>query len=328
MQRIAITGSSGHYGCAVIAALRRTFPDSIVLGLDVVDPSGIRPDEFVRCDVLSDELAGHLERFRPDTLIHLAFIVNPIRDQQRMRAVNVQGTRNVLSAAAAVRPERILVSSSATAYGAWPDNPVPMAETQPLRERAQYQYSVDKVCVEQLLAEFADRHPEIAFSWTRPCMIYGSGLSNYLTDFILRGPLIVLPGNSDTPMQFIHLDDVADATLEILRSGAAGAFNLAPDDWFTLSDLARWSGRLCLPVSFAACRIFTSVWWNLRLPFFRFPSGLWYFIRYPWVVSPVRLRRELGFRFRYSSRQVIAMLLEDAGRLAETPEELIQPAVE
>jgi len=315
MERVAITGSSGFYGKAVIEALRRSRPQVEILGLDVVQPTESAPDRFERCDVLSPDVERLLQEFRPDTVVHLAFIVNPIRDESRMHAVNVDGTQNVLTAATNVGAVRVLVSSSATAYGAWDDNPVPMTEDHPLRARAEYRYADDKVHVERMLKEFADEHPEIAVSWTRPCMIYGPGLTNYLTEFIVKGPLIALPGSNNTPLQFIHLEDVADASVAILTANARGAFNLAPSDWFTLRDLGRWSGRRCLPVPMQACLLFTKIWWGLRLPFFNFPSGLWYFIRYPWVVAPQRLEREIGFRCRRSSRDVITQLLKDSGKL-------------
>jgi UDP-glucose 4-epimerase len=319
IDKVAITGCSGFYGRAVIAALRRRCSGVEIHGLDVVPPQDHPPDHFVCCDVLSQEFTQHIAAFRPDTVIHLAFIVNPIRDEERMHTVNVRGTEAVLQATAAAEAQRLLVASSATAYGAWPDNPVPMTEDQPLRPRAEYRYADDKVKVERLLETFAEQHSGIAVSWTRPCMIYGPGLSNYLTEFILNGPLIALPGGNDTQLQFIHVDDVADGSVSILQADARGAFNLAPDDWFTLRDLAQWSGRRCVGVPLAFCLLFTKIWWALRLPWFSFPSGLWYFIRYPWVVSPARMERELNFRCRMSSREVVTQLLQDAGKCVMQP---------
>jgi UDP-glucose 4-epimerase len=316
LQRVAITGSSGFYGRGVISAIRQKFPDATILGLDVVEPVSDSPDTFVKCDVLSDELQTQLKQFDPDTVIHLAFVVNPMRDESLMHRINVEGTRNVFNAVSEIRPQRLLVSSSATAYGGWPDNPVPMAEDWQLRARSEYRYADDKVLVEKMLAEFSEQHPEMAVSWTRPCIIYGPGVSNYLTDFILNGPLIALPGGNDTELQFIHIDDVAAATLTILQNGGRGAFNVAPGDWLTLRDLARLSDRICVPVPFAACRAFTYFWWALRLPLFRFPAGLWYFIRYPWVISPTRLTEEFGFQFSNSSLDTVRLLLNDAGKLS------------
>ena len=47
--------------------------------------------------------------------------------------MDVNGTHNVLEAAAAAGTAQVLVTSSATAYGAFPDNPVPLTEDDPVR---------------------------------------------------------------------------------------------------------------------------------------------------------------------------------------------------
>ena len=43
-----------------------------------------------------------------------------------MYDIDVNGTQNVLEAASAAGVEHLLVASSTTAYGAFPDNPVPL----------------------------------------------------------------------------------------------------------------------------------------------------------------------------------------------------------
>jgi UDP-glucose 4-epimerase len=314
-QRVLITGSSGFYGRAVVGAIRKHWPSARVFGLDVVSAKTNHPDEFELCDITSPKLRQYVLDFLPDTLIHLAFVVNPLRDEEKMHAVNVGGTRNVLAAAADAQPARLLISSSATAYGAWPDNPIPMTENQPLRARTEYRYADDKFQVEGLLADFSQSHPALSVSWTRPCMIYGPGMSNFMTTLFTVPPVLTLPGGSNSPMQLVHLEDVAEATLAILNAEARGPFNLAPPDWFTIRDLAKLSGRFAVSVPFAACRAVTACWWALHLPIFRFPAPLWYFIRYPWVVAPERLMTEVGFQFRHSSADVIRQLLRDAGKL-------------
>lgn len=316
-QRILVTGSSGFYGRALIGAIRKEWPAAKILGLDVVAPMTDAPDTFELCDITSPKLREHVVSFQPDTILHLAFVVNPMRDENRMHQINVEGCRNLLSAASAVKPARVFVASSATAYGAWPDNPVPMSEEQPLRARTDYRYASDKVQVENLLSEFSAAHPTITVSWTRPCIIYGPGMSNFMTPLFTVPPILTLPGGDNPQMQFVHLDDVANATIAILCGDARGPFNVAPPDWVTMKDLAKMSGRLAVPVPFALCRAVTACWWALRLPIFLFPAPLWNFIRYPWVVSPERLTSQLGFQFRYSSEDVIRMLLKDAGKLRE-----------
>ena len=309
----------------MIAAIRRRHPAATILGLDVVAPGSDAPDQFELCDITSPRLKEFCTSSRPDTIVHLAFVVNPQHNEMRMNKINVDGTRNLLDAVKAARPARLLVSSSATSYGAWADNCIPLTEQHPLRPRTEYRYANDKFQVEEMLHEYAATEPQVKVSWTRPCMIYGPGMSNFITALFTATPLLPLPGGDNSPMQFVHLDDVANATLKILESHATGPFNVAPNDWFTMKDLAHMRGRPALRIPFAACRGFTACWWALRLPIFTFPPSLWYFIRYPWIVSSKRLEHETGFQFRYSSREVIQQLLQDAGVLRNPFREFPKP---
>lgn len=315
MNRVAIIGSSGHYGQAMIRELRRSHPNAKLLGLDVVDAAeNAEPDEFRKCDVRSPETQQALIDFEPDTILHFAFIVDPIRDDARMHDVNVNGAKNVLEATTKIQPRRLLMASSATAYGAWPDNPVPMPETQPVRGRPEYRYSKDKDQIESMLVEFARQNPNIKVSCTRPAIIYEEGVKNYLTTFISTGPLIVLPSGNDTEMQFVHSDDVVAATRLILENNAEGAFNIGPNDWLTLSDMAKMSNRSVIKLPFAVCKMITTLWWGLRLPLYKFPPSLWYFIRFPWIVEPRRLTQELGYEFKFSSRETLQQMFDHTRR--------------
>src|SRR5687767_775713 len=82
-----------------------------------------------------------LSRHEIDALIHLAFLLNPIRDEARMYDVDVNGTQAVLQAAGQVGTKQVLVTSSATAYGAFPDNPKPIAEDWPVRGAPDFSYA-------------------------------------------------------------------------------------------------------------------------------------------------------------------------------------------
>ncbi|MFK7819514.1 MAG: NAD-dependent epimerase/dehydratase family protein [Planctomycetaceae bacterium] len=311
LNRVAIVGGSGFYGHALIRELRRSHPSATILSLDVAEPRETgAADEFVKLDVRSDELTGILEKFTPDTIIHLAFIVDPIRNDDFMHDVNVNGTKNVFKAVEKIQPKRFLLSSSATAYGAWPDNPVPLVEDSQLRGRKEYRYSNDKVAIEGMLVDFSKQNPEISVSWTRPAIIYEEGINNYLTEFIAKGPLIVLPDKNNTEMQFVHADDVAAATRLILEKNATGPFNVGPNDWISLAEMAKMSKRPTVTAPLRFCMFLTKCWWGLRLPLFHFPPALWYYIRYPWVVRPQRLMEELGYEFKYSSRETLQHMFD------------------
>lgn len=314
-QRVLITGSSGYYGRALVKAMRQEWLGSEILGLDVVEPKTDAPHRFEKCDITGPDIEKHVATFQPELVLHLAFVVNPMRDEARMHQINVGGTQNLLAALKKQPPKQLLIASSATAYGAWPDNPIPISEQQPLRSRTDFRYAADKVRVEEIVAEFSDKHPEIIVSQTRPCIIYGPGMSNFMMPLFTVPPILSLPGGDNSTIQFVHLDDVVRATMVILNAGARGAFNVAPPDWQTIRDLGRLSKRLVLPVPYSALRALTTIWWGLRLPIFLFPATLWPFIRYPWVITPKRLSEELDFQFLHSSLSVLKQLLKDSGKL-------------
>jgi len=119
--RIAITGSSGLYGRALLGEIRRRLPEARVLGVDIRAADACPPDDVLSLDVADPALPAAIARFAPDTLVHLAFAVQPGRDAAALRSANIDGTRRILEAAARVRPTRVLVASSATVYGAQPD---------------------------------------------------------------------------------------------------------------------------------------------------------------------------------------------------------------
>jgi len=189
----------------------------VCLGLDVRAPSWSHPDQFISMDVLSPELARALQTFAPDTIIHCAYVLQPIRDESLMHRINVEGTKNLLKAAAILSPARLLVLSSATAYGAWPDNPVPMDEANPLRARTEFCYAADKTEVERLTAEFAEDQRSVLVTSIRPAIIVGSRTDNYLGRFIFGLPILAALDGVDTPLQFVHEDDTIEAIWTVLE---------------------------------------------------------------------------------------------------------------
>ena len=332
MQRIAVTGSSGYYGSRLIRYIRDTDPQIEILGIDVAPPRGSAhgsahgpgPHEFAGVDVRSPKLKRVLLDFRPDTVVHLAFVVNPIHDESRMHAININGSQNVFDAVHEIGPDRFLVASSATAFGAWPDNPLPIDDHFPVRGRAGFKYSHDKTRLERMLGEFADRHARIAVSWVRPCIIYGPGVDNFLSQLLLEHPVVVLPDGHDVPQQFVHEDDVAAATWHILARGGRGPYNVGPPDWIYLTDVARETGRRAIKIPLFIMQATTWVCWVLRLPVLRFPPAMNLYIRYPWIVAPNRLCGELGFQFEFSSLETLRELLRAQGKLATSPSD-VQP---
>jgi UDP-glucose 4-epimerase len=277
-----------------------------ILGIDVRAPGRTvpPPDRFVTLDMLSPDLAGTLQDFKPDTVVHAAFVFTPIRDRRKMRRINVDGFRNVLAAVAGTSVERLMLVSSATVYGASADNPVPIDERQPVRS-SPFQYAADKVETETLAETFAERNPAIAVSRVRPAIIGGAGMDNYLYRFIFSPMRVGLLDGCDMTVQFVHEDDVVAAMLSILAAGARGPFNIGPPDWCLASSIAAETRRRTVHLPFRLMKVIHRLAWAAHLPGYEAPTEFLDFARYPWVVAPRRLEQELGFQFRYSSHATL-----------------------
>src|SRR5919199_6325665 len=101
--RYVITGGSGYIGSRLIERLVER--DDVERGViaDIRPPRSFRPKvEFAKLDVRDAAgVRALLERERPDALVHLAFVLNPMRDEYAMYDIDVGGTHNVLGAASA-----------------------------------------------------------------------------------------------------------------------------------------------------------------------------------------------------------------------------------
>ena len=144
--RYLVTGGSGYIGSRLVEQLGSREETDRILIADVRPPRSFRPKtEWAELDVRDAAATRDLvARERPDVLIHLAFVLNPIKDEQLMYDIDVNGTHNVLEAASQAGVEHVLVTSSTTAYGAFPDNPVPITEEWPVRGVAAFEYARDK----------------------------------------------------------------------------------------------------------------------------------------------------------------------------------------
>ena len=311
MKRIVITGSSGYLGRRLVQHYHGQ--NAVVLGIDIADPGDSKeeqPDEFERIDISESNFEDRLADFRADALIHSAFVFTPMRNRKKMSRINVEGTRNVLQAVSRLRIPQLCVVSSATAYGAWPDNPIPLDEASPIRARPEFQYSADKGVIEQMLCEFQEMIPEVETSWVRPAIIGGPNFDNYLRRFVFGMPFLVKSDGVNSPMQFVHESDVVSAIATILEKNGTGAFNVGPDDWSTIQEVAELSGRRAVSWPFWFTRFIHGFAWMLRLPFHESPASFLYYSRYPWVVDSKRLKQELGFQFEYSSHETLQAILE------------------
>ena len=157
---VVVTGVGGLVGRRLVAALDADPDVARIVGIDLDLPVGLTSPKLTlqRVDVL--DRPGLARAFAgADAVVHLAFQLDPLRDELLMRAVNVDGTRNVVEAVHDAGVWQLVYVSSAVVYGAHADNPLPITEDDDLRADAGFSYAAHKLAVEDWLGPWAWRPP-------------------------------------------------------------------------------------------------------------------------------------------------------------------------
>lgn len=299
--RIAVTGASGYIAGRLISRLQDSDGVETILAADIRPPPvPYSPKvKFARWDITAprpDIFAAQ----RINAVVHLAYILNPSRRQAYARKVNVAGTDNVLRACQEAGVRHILYLSSTSVYGARPDNPPFLSETDPIRPIEGFRYSEDKAAAESRLAKFAERNPRAAVTVLRVCPVMGPNADNFIAR-AFRKPILPAIGDADPPMQFLHEDDLIRALALCLERRPRGIYNLAPDDAIRWSEIIAMTQARMLRLPAPLWYSLTSMAWRLRLQNDSPACGL-DFIRYPWTASPQKIKSQLRLRFHHTSR--------------------------
>ena len=325
--RYLITGGSGYIGSRLVARLAGREATEHVTVADIRPPRAFgQKVGYEQLDVRDRSRARRLiERDRPEVLVHLAFVLNPMHDEHAMYEIDVGGTQNVLEAASAAETGQLLVTSSATAYGAFPENPVPLTEDHPVRGVSDFEYARDKAESDRLCQLWACRHPDRVMTIVRPCIVFGPTVDNYISRSFTDQPFFADFGDGDVPVQFVHEDDVVDALVTLLDGRRSGAFNVTPDDWMTVAECAELVGLRRVRVPYRPYRALAQAMWRLRR--LETPAGNLSFVRYPWVASNEKLKATADWAPRYSSREAFEIAMRSRGVTAEGADEATPEAV-
>ena len=295
MAMVVITGVETPLGQRV-ARLVAADPSADVVGLAGRPFAGL-PDGVVvhRLDLARDDIKPHLEH--ADVLVHLAQSVPapPTADTD-----DVAAARRVLDAAGDAGARHLVVLSSATVYGAWANNPVPLTEDATLRPNPGFTFAAERAEIERLAAEWRDDHPGCTATVLRPARAAGADHRDWLVRALRPQPAV--PDHADEPpVQFVDLDDLA-AACDLARSRRLdGAFNVAPEGSIP-GDLVRSligaPVKVPLPERVAA----RLAHWRFRWGLGPTPPELVPYTLHPWVVASDRLRAH-GWAPRVSNEE-------------------------
>jgi len=314
--RYLITGGSGYIGSRLVETLSdRREVEKIVI-CDLVAPEQTNPKvEYARADVRDGSgIKALLERHQVDCLIHLAFILDPIHDEARMYDVDVNGTEAVLRAASEAGTQQVLVTSSASAYGAFADNPKPITEEWPVRGAPDFSYARDKAEADRVCQLWAANHPDRRIAIVRPCIVMGPNVDNYIARGWTKAPFMPILDGVDEEFQLVHEDDVVSALIALLDAKASGPYNLAGDGLLTWRRSAELIGLKTREITMKRMRKIAGLTWRLKLSSADAPPGNLEFLRHPWVVSTDKLKRDTDWQPKYDCEQTFQITMEAKGK--------------
>jgi UDP-glucose 4-epimerase len=313
--RVVVPGASGNVGTSVLRSLAAEPAVESVLGLcRRVPKASFAKVEWRAADVARSPLRPLFQG--ADAVVHLAWLIQPARDQALVRSVNVDGSARVFAAAAAAGVPTLVYASSVGAYApgpkdrrvdeGWPTTGVPSSF-----------YSRHKAEVERVLDRFEAEHERTRVVRLRPGLIFkreaASGIRRLFGGPLLPGSLLrpslipVVPELDRLVFQAVHSYDVGEAYRLALVGDAAGAFNIAAEPVLDPEQLARVfeARRVHLPARLA--RAGAAVSYKLRLQPSE-PGWLDMGLEVP-LMDTTRARELLGWRARHSATDALRDLL-------------------
>jgi UDP-glucose 4-epimerase len=337
---VAVTGATGNVGTALLRALTAAGVKQ-VRGLARREPPDTAPYDGVRwylADLGSRDSEEVLAEFLHDVdvVVHLAWALQPGREPERLRQVNVEGTRRVLDAAVAAGVPHVLHMSSLGVYSAGPPSRR-ITEDWPTEGVPSSQYSRDKVECERLVRELVAEHPDVVVSVTRPTLVLQPEASSEIGRYflgelglaaarLLPGPvarLLPLPLPS-LYVSFVHADDVAAAIVQILDRRAPGAFNLSAEPALSADDLARALGSWRIPTPAVVLRTALDVAYRAHLVPTE-PGWLDLGLGVP-LLESARARTVLDWKPAHRGDDVLREFVAALGRGEGTNSPLLKPA--
>jgi UDP-glucose 4-epimerase len=301
---VLVTGISGNLGRA-LAKLLHT--ETHVMGVDRRPFAGKPKDiDHYEVDVRKAKFEEAFRHHRVEAVIHMGIMHDPRMPFSEAHSFNVVGTQRLLDLCVRHSVRKVVVLSSANAYGPLPDNSNFLPEETPLMAADRYSDVRDLIELDMYAQSFLWKNPAIDTVILRPVNIVGPTVRNAPSNYLrLERPFTVM--GFDPMIQLIHEEDVCRALALALRPGIRGVFNVVGPGEVPLSAILRELGREPIPVPDFLLRPLVRRLFALGIA--SFPAGEVDHIQYLCVVDGSRAARELGYAPRHSMRETIRSVL-------------------
>jgi nucleoside-diphosphate-sugar epimerase len=227
---------------------------------------------FVAADITHSDLVPILRG--ADAVVHLAWLIQPGRDEGITRAVNVTGSERVFQATVEARVPQLVYASSVGAYSPGPKDRF-VDESWPTDGISTSFYARHKAAVERLLDRLEHDQPGLHVVRMRPALIFKREAATeirrlfvgpFLPGSLIRPTLIpIVPRTPRLRFQAVHSLDVGEAYKQAVVARARGPFNLAADPPLGPDELGRVLNARPIPVPARVLRGAAALTYSLHL---------------------------------------------------------------
>ncbi len=313
--RVVVTGATGNVGTSVLEALTADERVEEVVGVARRAPEISFPrTTFVAADISHSDLGAIVRG--ADAVVHLAWLIQPGRDERITHRVNVVGSERVFRAAAEAKVPALIYASSVGAYSVGPKDTL-VDESWPTDGIGSSFYSRHKVAVERQLDRLEREYPQLRVVRMRPALIFKAQAATeirrlfagpLLPRFLLNPTLIpVVPDVDRLRFQVVHSRDVGEAYRRAVLSDSRGAFNLAAEPPIGAAELAALLDARPVKLPTSVLRTAAAASFALRLQPSE-PGWLDMGLAVP-MMSSARARAELGWEPQTSATDALLELL-------------------
>jgi nucleoside-diphosphate-sugar epimerase len=302
--RCLVTGGSGFFGCVLIEQLLATGAQVRNFDLMAAEDQDKRV-EFFRGDI-RDPAAVHAACEGIDVIFHNVAQQPLSQDPALMRAVNIDGTMNLLSAAQDRKVGKTIFTSSTSIFGIPTELPIrrgtPPKPCEP--------YGRTKVKAEEVCRGFIARGLDVTLIRPRTILGHGRlGIFQMLFEWIREGRNVPVLGRGDGIFQFIHARDLAAATIRAAERKGPAIYNIGTDRYGTTRAVLEalcahaGTGSQVKSVPDAPTRWLMAAATRLRIS----PLGTYHYLAYgkPSYFDISDAVRELDWHPRYSNEEML-----------------------
>jgi UDP-glucose 4-epimerase len=315
--RVVVIGATGNVGTSVLEALAGEPAVEEIVGVARRLPEGWeRPKvDWVAADLVSSDLAPLLRS--ADAVVHLAWAIQPGRDEALLERINLGGTERLLRA---IREAEVPALVYASSVGAYSPGPVDrrVDESWPTGGVHSCAYSRQKAAVERRLDAFEEEEPGVRVVRLRPGLIFkGAAASEirrlfigpFLPNFLARRGLIpVVPRMARLRFQAVHSLDVGHAYRQAIVRDVRGAFNIAAEPPLDPAELGRILGARPVGTDPRLVRALASLAFRLRITPVH-PGWFDMALGVP-LMDTTRAREELGWDPVHGADEALLELLD------------------